>query len=77
MIDRLVCADGGSPDPTRTHGKDAEAAKELEPGRLGILDADEAIQREVRNAALTLLDEVRNVRGGQRLSPVASKSPST
>jgi multimeric flavodoxin WrbA len=30
MIDRLVCADGGSPDPTRTHGKDAEAAKRIE-----------------------------------------------
>ena len=30
MIDRLVCADGGNPDPTSTHGKDPEAAKELE-----------------------------------------------
>ena len=30
MIDRLVCADGGNPDPTRTHGKDARAAKEIE-----------------------------------------------
>lgn len=30
MIDRLVCADGGNPDPTRTHGKDAEKAKEIE-----------------------------------------------
>jgi multimeric flavodoxin WrbA len=30
MIDRLVCADGGNPDPTTTHGKDAEMAKELE-----------------------------------------------
>ena len=30
MIDRLVCADGGNPDPTRTHGKDAEAAKKIE-----------------------------------------------
>jgi multimeric flavodoxin WrbA len=32
MIDRLVCADGGSADPTLTHGKDARRAKELEPG---------------------------------------------
>lgn len=32
MIDRLVCADGGNPDPTRTHGKDAERAKQLEDG---------------------------------------------
>jgi multimeric flavodoxin WrbA len=30
MIDRLVCADGGNPDPTRTHGKDAALAKRLE-----------------------------------------------
>jgi len=30
MIDRLVCADGGNPDPTLTHGKDAEKAKEVE-----------------------------------------------
>ncbi len=30
MIDRLVCADGGNPDPTSTHGKDALKAKQLE-----------------------------------------------
>jgi multimeric flavodoxin WrbA len=30
MIDRLVCADGGNPDPTSTAGKDAKRAKELE-----------------------------------------------
>jgi len=30
MMDRLVCADGGNPDPTRTHGKDARRAKALE-----------------------------------------------
>jgi multimeric flavodoxin WrbA len=30
MIDRLVCADGGNPDPTLTHGKDPEKAKEVE-----------------------------------------------
>lgn len=30
MMDRLVCADGGNPDPTRTHGKDAKTAKEIE-----------------------------------------------
>jgi multimeric flavodoxin WrbA len=30
MMDRLVCADGGNPDPTSTHGKDAERAKQLE-----------------------------------------------
>jgi multimeric flavodoxin WrbA len=30
MMDRLVCADGGNPDPTATHGKDVRRAKELE-----------------------------------------------
>jgi multimeric flavodoxin WrbA len=126
MMDRLVCADGGNPDPTRTHGKDASKAKELElagwdyprhlAGRLfsvivhgdvegaenvrrsisdwlcfmhlcpagpsaeidryigywkpyatshNELDADHAIQDEVRNAAQTLLDGVTAKRAGQ------------
>lgn len=30
MIDRLVCADGGNPDPTSTHGKTATEAKQIE-----------------------------------------------
>ncbi len=30
MIDRLVCADGGNPDPTSTHGKKALEAKAME-----------------------------------------------
>ncbi|HEV7557552.1 MAG TPA: flavodoxin family protein [Kofleriaceae bacterium] len=30
MIDRLVCADGGNPDPSTTHGKTADEAKKLE-----------------------------------------------
>ena len=30
MVDRLVCADGGNPDPTTTHGKKATEAKALE-----------------------------------------------
>ncbi|MEJ8839270.1 flavodoxin family protein [Ramlibacter sp. AN1133] len=30
MLDRLVCADGGNPDPTSTGGKDAAKAKALE-----------------------------------------------
>ena len=30
LIDRLVCADGGNPDPTTTRGKGVEQAKELE-----------------------------------------------
>jgi multimeric flavodoxin WrbA len=30
MMDRLVCADGGNPDPTRTQGKNAELAQRIE-----------------------------------------------
>ena len=30
MIDRLVCADGGNPDPTSTHGKKVAEAKAIE-----------------------------------------------
>jgi multimeric flavodoxin WrbA len=30
MMDRLVCADGGNPDPSSTGGKDPERAKQLE-----------------------------------------------
>ena len=30
MMDRLVCADGGNPDPTSTHGKDPARAKQIE-----------------------------------------------
>lgn len=35
MIDRLVCADGGNEDLTRTSGKDPEKAKALELGGWG------------------------------------------
>lgn len=30
MMDRLVCADGGNPDPTSTQGKNVQKAKKLE-----------------------------------------------
>jgi multimeric flavodoxin WrbA len=126
MMDRMVCADGGNPDPTSTHGKDAQQAKALElagwnyprplAGRLfavvahgdaegagGVarqisdwlaslhlqsagrmaelaryigywkpyalsheeLDADDAVQTEVRDAALTLLAALRMQRAGR------------
>jgi multimeric flavodoxin WrbA len=125
MMDRLVCADGGNPDPTLTHGKDAKRAQEVElegwdyprhlAGRLfavvvhgdaegaenvrrsvcewlsstGLrsagpmaeldryigywkpyaaghaeLDADTAIQEEVRNAARVLVEAVTSSRAG-------------
>jgi multimeric flavodoxin WrbA len=128
-MDRLVCADGGNPDPTRTHGKNAEEAKRIElegwdyprhlAGRLfsvvvhgdveGVenvrrsisdwlcymhlspagpiaeldryigywkpyatshdeLDADPAVQEEVRNAARALLEAVLAKRAGKLVS---------
>jgi multimeric flavodoxin WrbA len=128
LMDRLVCADGGNPDPTLTHGKDAARAKEVElagwdyprhlAGRVfgvvvhgdvegaenvrraladwlrfmrlepaghaaeldryigywqpyatshAALDADAALQEEVRNAARTLVEAVRARRSGRHL----------
>ena len=136
MIDRLVCADGGNPDPTRTHGKNAAEAKAIElegwdypkhlEGRafavvvhgdvagvaevkhalcdwlewMGLIDAggsgavdryigyyepyatshdaldrDEAIQGETRNAALALLERVRQIRGGRYERPDKALEP--
>ena len=130
MMDRLVCADGGNPDPTRTHGKDAEKAKQIElegwdypkhlAGRVygvvvhgdvaGIeslrrelsdwlewmglvaagdrarldrfigyyepyatshdaLDADVAVQEEVRNVARAVAEAVNALRGGRLSMP--------
>jgi multimeric flavodoxin WrbA len=130
MIDRLVCADGGNPDPTSTRGKDPARAKELElagwgypkhlkgrafavvvhgdvegvdgvrralfdwlswmrlipagpSGSVGryigffepyatshdALDADTAIQEEVRNAARSLIQMVRRIRSGRVVPP--------
>jgi multimeric flavodoxin WrbA len=136
MMDRMVCADGGNPDPTRTHGKNALEAKQIEldgwdyPGHLAgrlfacvvhgdvegaenvrraisdwlcfmdlcpagpkaeldryvgywqpyatshdALDADLAIQGEVRNAALTLLEGVSANRAGQLAAAGAGLTP--
>jgi multimeric flavodoxin WrbA len=129
MMDRLVCADGGNPDPTLTQGKNAELAKRIEldgwdyprhlAGRLfsvvvhgdvegaenvrrsisdwlcfmhlcpagtsaaldryigywkpyatshADLDADTALQEEVRNAARTLLEGVEAKLSGKLVS---------
>jgi multimeric flavodoxin WrbA len=136
MIDRLVCADGGNPDPTTTHGKDPARAKALElagwgypkhlAGRafavvvhgdvagaeetrralcdwlewMGLvragasgaferyvgyyepyatshdaLDRDEAFQTEVRQAALSLIETVRQLRSGEYQKPDAGLEP--
>ena len=37
MTDRLVCADGGNPDPTSTHGKKPDEAKALELQGLSLI----------------------------------------
>ena len=39
MIDRMVCADGGNPDPTTTHGKHVAEAKRIEKQGLGLPEA--------------------------------------
>jgi multimeric flavodoxin WrbA len=136
MMDRLVCADGGNPDPTRTSGKDARKAKQLElqgwdyprhlAGRLFAvvvhgdvegaenvrrsisdwlrfmhlcpagptaeldryigywkpyatshqeLDADAALQEEVRNAARTLVAGVQAKRAGQLIAAGQELTP--
>lgn len=130
MMDRLVCADGGNPDPTLTHGKDAKAAKQIElagwsyprhlkgraftcvvhgdaEGAEGVrrsitdwlaslqmipvagldryigywkpyatnhqeLDADQAIQDEVKVTAQALLEATKAIRRGEHLDPYAN-----
>ena len=136
MIDRLVCADGGNPDPTTTQGKKPELAKAIEDkgwgypkhlaGRtygvvvhgdvagiegvrralcdwldwMGLidagakarldrfigyyqpystshetLDADTAMQEEVRNVARAVAEAVAQVRAGTLSSPDTGLAP--
>jgi multimeric flavodoxin WrbA len=136
MMDRLVCADGGNPDPTLTQGKDAAKAKEIEmqgwdypkhlDGRVfsvvvhgdvegaenvrrslsdwlrfmdlvpaGVnaeldryigywkpyatgheeLDADKAMQQEVRNAALTLAEAAHALHSGKLIQAGRDLTP--
>jgi multimeric flavodoxin WrbA len=68
MIDRLVCADGGNPDPTSTLGKDAAKAKQIElagwpyPKHLAgrtyglVVHGDVAAAETVRHALADWLD---------------------
>jgi multimeric flavodoxin WrbA len=108
MMDRLVCADGGNPDPTRTHhlqGRlfacvvhgDTEGAEGVRRSitdwltsmelsavagldrYIGYwkpyatshveLDADQAVQEEIRNIARALLQGVQALRGGKLVDP--------
>jgi len=136
MIDRLVCADGGNPDVTSTHGKKVDEAKALElagwpfpkhlagrtygvvvhgdvegvervraalcdwldwMGLIGAgtqacldryigyyapyatsheaLDADTAVQQEVRNVAAVLAESVQLLRDGRLPAPGAGLAP--
>jgi multimeric flavodoxin WrbA len=76
MIDRLVCADGGNPDPTSTQGKNAELAKEIElkgwdyPKHLGgrafavVVHGDVAGTEETRRALCDWLSWMRLIQAG-------------
>ena len=136
LIDRMVCADGGNPDPTSTHGKKPAEAKALElkgwdyprhlagrafavvvhgdtegvdtlrrslvdwlndmeliqAGRAATLDryigyygpyatshdaldADQALFEETRNAARSLVSELRMIRKGRREPDAELESP--
>jgi multimeric flavodoxin WrbA len=78
MIDRLVCADGGNPDPTTTGGKDAELAKQVElsgwdyPRHLAgrafavVTHADAAGAGEVRRALADWLSDIGLVQAGSQ-----------
>jgi multimeric flavodoxin WrbA len=78
MIDRLVCADGGNPDPTSTRGKDPARAKQLEldgwdyPKHLAgrafavVVHADAAGTEEVRRALCDWLDSMELIQAGTR-----------
>jgi multimeric flavodoxin WrbA len=78
MIDRLVCADGGNPDPTTTGGKDAELAKQVElsgwdyPRHLAgrafavVTHADAAGAGDVRRALTDWLSDIGLVQAGSQ-----------
>ena len=78
MIDRLVCADGGNPDPTTTGGKDPAKAKELElkgwdyprhlAGRLFsvIVHGDAACTENLRRILADWLTDIGMIPAGRR-----------
>jgi multimeric flavodoxin WrbA len=80
MIDRLVCADGGNPDPSSTHGKKAAEAKALElkgwdyPRHLAgrsysvVVHGDAAGAEGVRHALSNWLNDMHLVSAGDRSS---------
>ena len=78
MIDRLVCADGGNPDPTLTQGKDPHLAKKVElagwpyPKHLAgrvygvVVHGDVAGIEETRYALTDWLDWMGLIDAGQK-----------
>lgn len=78
MMDRLVCADGGNPDPTSTHGKRPHEAKALElkgwdyPKHLAgrtygvLVHGDVAGAGDVRRALCDWLDWMGLIAAGRR-----------
>jgi len=76
MIDRLVCADGGNPDPTTTHGKDPDKAKAIEvkgwdyprhlQGRIFsvVVHGDTMGVDDLKNALTSWLNEIMMIPSG-------------
>ena len=76
MIDRLVCADGGNPDPSSTHGKHAAEAKALElkgwdyPRHLAgrsfavVVHGDSAGTENLRRSLVDWLNDMHLVQAG-------------
>ncbi|MDB6087457.1 MAG: NADPH-dependent reductase [Gammaproteobacteria bacterium] len=76
LMDRLVCADGGNPDPTTTRGKDPRLAKQLElagwhyPRHLAgrafavVVHGDAAGVETLRRALVDWLTDMRLVQAG-------------
>ncbi|HEX3603074.1 MAG TPA: flavodoxin family protein [Steroidobacteraceae bacterium] len=76
MIDRMVCADGGNPDPTTTHGKKAVEAKAIEmkgwdyPRHLAgrsysiVVHGDTAGTETLRRSLSDWLDDMKLVQAG-------------
>ena len=80
MMDRLVCADGGNPDPTTTKSKDAQLAKQLElddwpyPKHLAgrafsvVVHGDAASASTVRRGLVDWLNDMQLIEAGRAAS---------
>jgi multimeric flavodoxin WrbA len=78
MMDRMVCADGGNPDPSSTHGKKAAEAKAIEmkgwdfPRHLAgrsysvVVHGDSAGTEALRRSLVDWLNDMQLVQAGAR-----------